>query len=141
MMDVTLLGCGGMMPLPDRFLTSCMVQVNGHSILIDCGESTQTAIRCAGLSFKPIDMICITHFHADHLAGLIGVLLSMANSERTDPVTIVTPPKGAQILPHLLVVAPKLPFDLYVSELKSGIQHLTGPDLDITAFEDRKSVV
>ena len=134
MIDVTLLGSGGMMPLPGRFLTSCMLQINGHSILVDCGESTQTAIRSAGLSFKPIDLICITHFHADHVSGLVGVLLSIANSERKDPVTILAPPKAAQILSHMLVIAPQFPFELYVSELKNDVQVHDFEGLQITSF-------
>ena len=76
MIDVCLLGTGGMMPLPGRFLTSLYVRYDGHAILIDCGEGTQTAIRIAGLRFKCIDAIFITHFHADHMVGLPGLLLS-----------------------------------------------------------------
>ena len=134
MIDVTLLGTGGMMPLPGRFLTSCMLQINGHSILIDCGESTQTAIRSAGLSFKPIDLICITHFHADHISGLVGVLLSMANSERKEPVTILAPPKAAQVIGHMLVIAPQFPFELYVSELKNDVLPFDFEGIQITPF-------
>ena len=77
MLDICLLGTGGMLPLPYRYLTSLMVRYNGSSILIDCGEGTQNSIRIKGLSFKPIDVICITHFHADHISGLPGMLLTM----------------------------------------------------------------
>ena len=61
MLDVCLLGCGGMMPLPYRWLTSLMTRFNGSSLLIDCGEGTQIAIKEKGWSFKPIDVICFTH--------------------------------------------------------------------------------
>ena len=64
MLDVCLLGTAGMMPLPYRWLTSLMLRYNGSSLLIDCGEGTQIAIKEAGLSFKPIDILCVTHFHA-----------------------------------------------------------------------------
>ena len=63
MLDVCLLGCGGMMPLPRRWLTALMLRYNGSSILIDCGEGTQIAIKEKGWSFKPIDVICFTHYH------------------------------------------------------------------------------
>ncbi len=63
MLDVCLLGTGGMMPLPYRWLTSLMVRYNGSSLLIDCGEGTQIAIKEKGWSFKPIDVICFTHYH------------------------------------------------------------------------------
>ena len=66
MLDVCLLGTGGMMPLPYRKLTACMTRFNGHSLLIDCGEGTQVGIKERGWSVKPLDAICFTHFHADH---------------------------------------------------------------------------
>ena len=69
MLDVCLLGCGGMMPLPRRWLTALMLRYNGSSILIDCGEGTQIAIKEKGWSFKPIDVICFTHYHG---AGTCG---------------------------------------------------------------------
>ena len=53
MLDVCLLGTGGMMPLPRRWLTALMTRYNGHSLLIDCGEGTQVAIKEKGWSFKP----------------------------------------------------------------------------------------
>ena len=70
MLDVCLLGTGGMMPLPRRFLTAAMMRYNGSSLLIDCGEGTQVAVKEKGWSFKPIDLICFTHYHADHISGL-----------------------------------------------------------------------
>ena len=78
MLDVCLLGTSGMMPLPGRWLTSLMLRYNGSSLLIDCGEGTQVAVKEKGWSFKPIDILCITHFHADHISGLPGLLLTMA---------------------------------------------------------------
>ena len=70
MLDVCLLGSGGMMPLPYRWLTALMMRYNGSSVLIDCGEGTQIAIKEKGWSFKPIDVICFTHYHGDHISGL-----------------------------------------------------------------------
>ena len=91
MLDVCLLGCGGMMPLPRRWLTALMLRYNGSSILIDCGEGTQIAIKEKGWSFKPIDVICFTHYHGDHISGLPGLLLSMGNAERHEPLTLIGP--------------------------------------------------
>ena len=88
MIDVCLLGTGGMMPLPYRYLTAMMARYNGKSILIDCGEGTQIAMKQKGWSPKPIDVICFTHFHADHISGLPGMLLTMGNAERTEPLLI-----------------------------------------------------
>ena len=70
MLDVCLLGTGGMMPLPYRWLTSLMMRYNGSSILIDCGEGTQIAIKEKGWSFKPIDVICFTHYHGGIISAV-----------------------------------------------------------------------
>lgn len=109
MIDVTLLGCGGMLPLPHRALTSLYVRYDGHALLIDCGEGTQIAIRAAGKKFKPIDVILITHFHADHIAGLPGLLLTMGNDGRTAPVSIYGPEGIGKIVEALCVIAPRNP--------------------------------
>ena len=55
------------MPLPYRWLTSLMARYNGSAILIDCGEGTQIAMKEKGWSPKPIDIMCFTHYHADHI--------------------------------------------------------------------------
>ena len=89
MLDVCLLGTGGMMPLPGRRLTALMTRYNGSSLLIDCGEGTQVAIKEKGWTFKPIDAICFTHYHADHISGLPGLLLTMGNTERREPLTMI----------------------------------------------------
>ena len=84
MIDVCLLGTGGMMPLPYRYLTALMVRYNGKGIMIDCGEGTQVALRKKGWSPKPIDMMLFTHYHADHISGLPGMLLAAAEKYNID---------------------------------------------------------
>ena len=96
MLEVTLLGTGGTMPMKNRWLTSCLVRHEGRSILIDCGEGTQIALRCAGRSVQRLDLLCITHYHADHISGLPGLLLSMGLDGRTEPLTIAGPRGLAQ---------------------------------------------
>ena len=79
------------MPLPNRWLTSLMARYNGKSILIDCGEGTQIAMKEKGWSPKPVDIMCFTHYHADHISGLPGMLLTMGNAERTEPLLMIGP--------------------------------------------------
>ena len=105
MLDVCLLGTGGMMPLPQRWLTSLMARYNGKSILIDCGEGTQIAMKEKGWSPKPIDIICFTHYHADHISGLPGMLLTMGNAERTEPLRKQTARTTPQRSPPLSAAA------------------------------------
>ena len=101
MLDVCLLGTGGTMPLKNRWLSSAIFRYNGHCILMDCGEGTQVALKSAGFTFKPIDVICLTHFHADHVSGIPGMLLSMGNEGRTESVLIIGPKGTAKIIASL----------------------------------------
>lgn len=117
MLDVCLLGTGGMMPLPNRWLTSLLTRYNGSQLLIDCGEGTQVALRKTGFSAKPIDIICFTHFHADHISGLPGLLLTMGNAERTQPLTIIGPKGVEKIVNALRLIAPELPFEIQFIEI------------------------
>ena len=118
MLDVCLLGTGGMMPLPYRWLTSLMVRYNGSSVLIDCGEGTQIAIKEKGWSFKPIDVICFTHYHGDHISGLPGLLLTIGNADRTEPLTLIGPKGLERVVNALRVIAPELPFPIQCIEIK-----------------------
>ena len=120
MLDICLLGSGGMMPLPYRWLTALMVRYNGSSLLIDCGEGTQIAIKEKGWSFKPIDVICFTHYHADHISGLPGLLLTMGNAERTEPLTLIGPKGLERVVNALRVIAPELPFPIIYKEINGN---------------------
>ena len=117
MLDVCLLGTGGMMPLLYRYLTSLMLRCDGSSLLIDCGEATQLAIKKAELPTKPIDYMLFTHFHADHISGLPGLLLEMKNSDRTEPITIAGPKGIEKVVNSLRIIANELPFDIKFIEL------------------------
>lgn len=116
MLDICLLGCGGSLPVPDRALTSLLISCRGRKILIDCGEGTQVSMKMLGWGFKSIDCICFTHAHADHIMGLPGLLLTIANSGREETVTIIGPPGFIDILRGLMVVCPMLSYDIYYIE-------------------------
>ena len=135
MLDVCLLGTGGMMPLPYRRLTALMLRLNGKGILIDCGEGTQVGIRAKGWSFHDIDVICLTHFHADHVSGLPGLLLSIGNSERTEPVTIIGPKGLERVVRALRTIAPELPFDIELQEIEGASQEFEMAGCRIAAFK------
>lgn len=140
MLDVCLLGTGGMTPLPGRALTSLMVRCEGSGLLIDCGEGTQVALKKAAWSPKAIDIMCFTHFHADHVAGLPGMLLNMANSDRFDPVIMLGPKGLFNVVKSLRCIAPMLPFELRFIELDQNTEeYKLGPYL-LKAFKVKHQI-
>lgn len=141
MLDLCLLGTGGMMPLPQRWLTSLMTRYNGSSLLIDCGEGTQIAIKEKGWTFKPIDTICFTHYHADHISGLPGLLLTMGNAERTEPLTLIGPKGLEKVVNSIRIIAPELPFKLKFIELSGQTQTIENKGYVIEAFKVNHNVV
>ena len=141
MLDVCLLGTAGMMPLPNRWLTALSLKYNGSNILIDCGEGTQIAMKEAGINFKPIDILCITHFHADHISGLPGLLLTMGNADRSEPLTLIGPKGLERVVNALRVIAPELPFEIKFIEITKPEEVIEINGYRITAFRVNHNVI
>lgn len=120
MIDIVLLGTGAMMPLPGRWLSAMLLRCRGRLILFDCGEGTQVPWRMTGWGFRRLDAICLSHLHADHVAGLPGVLHTLANADRTKPLTIYGPVRTEEVVTGLRVIAPDLPYEVRVRELSGG---------------------
>lgn len=136
MIDVALLGTGGTLPLPDRFLAAALVRCGGQLVLIDCGEGTQVSLRKLGWGLKDIGTILLTHFHADHVSGLPGLLLTVGNSGRTreEPLTIAGPRGVQRVVESLRVIAPYLPYPIRYRELTGDpSEGLTVGALRVTA--------
>lgn len=129
------------MPLPYRWLTALMVRYNGNSLLIDCGEGTQIAIKEKGWSFKPIDVICFTHYHGDHISGLPGLLLTMGNADRTEPLTLVGPRGLERVVNALRVIAPELPFPIKYVEITEPEQTFEMNGYRLKAFRVNHNVL
>ena len=141
MLDICLLGTGGMMPLPYRYLTSMMARCEGSNLLIDCGEGTQVAIKKKSWSPKPIDVILFTHFHADHISGLPGLLLTIGNAERREPILMIGPKGLERVVSALRVIAPELPFEIKFYELKDAKESIKVGPYRIEAFKVNHNVL
>ena len=133
MLDVALLGTGGMTPLPKRWLASLLVRHGGRLLLIDCGEGTQITLKQLGWGFKEISSILLTHLHADHVAGLPGMLLSIGNSGRRDAVMLYGPRDLWRVVEGVRAIAPQLPFALEWQELEGG-EELALDDLEVSCL-------
>lgn len=120
MLDVALLGTGGTMPLPGRWLSATLLRLQGRLVLFDCGEGTQIAMKLLGWGFRTLDALFVTHFHADHVAGLPGILLMVAHAGRTEPLDIYGPPGLERVVAALRVVVPHLPYEVQCHELSSA---------------------
>lgn len=129
------------MPLPYRWLTALMLRYNGKSILIDCGEGTQIALREKGWSPNPIDIICFTHFHADHISGLPGMLLTMGNAERREPLLLIGPKGLTKVVNALRTIAPELPFEIRFQEITGEEQEFPFEGFRLKAFKVNHSVL
>ncbi|GAA0736462.1 ribonuclease Z [Clostridium oceanicum] len=116
MLDLTLLGTGGGMPMPNRFLSASLISYKGRKILVDCGEGTQVSMRMCNSGFKSIDVICITHIHGDHIVGLPGLLGTIGNSGRVDPLTIIGPEGITEAVNGLRKIAAWLPYEIKIVE-------------------------
>jgi len=120
MIDLAVLGTGAMMPTQERWLSSLLVRLGSQLMLFDAGEGVQIPWRAQGWGIKPLSLVCLSHHHADHIAGIPGVLLALANAGREEPLRIVGPKGTRALVDGLKEAAPVLPYDLNVSDLAPG---------------------
>jgi ribonuclease Z len=134
MLSVTFLGTGAACPTVDRNVAGLAVQREGETILFDCGEGTQRQMMRYGVGFSFTEVF-FSHFHADHMLGIIGLVRTMGLQDRTAPVTLYGP-RGAQ---RILGAAMSLGiernrFPVEIVEIKAG-DRLTRDEYDIVVFE------
>ncbi|MCL2020427.1 MAG: ribonuclease Z [Oscillospiraceae bacterium] len=139
MLDVILPGTGGMLPSDTRWLSCCWLESQGKAVLIDCGEGTQIALKKQNIRLGNIEVLLITHFHADHISGLPGLLLSIGNYGKTTPLIIAGPKGLARVTNALLTIAPNLPFPIEFTEFteNNSLEPQSFPSLRIDSFRLR----
>jgi ribonuclease Z len=120
MIDICLLGTCGMMPLPGRWLSCALVRNGATLTLFDCGEGTQIPWKSLGWGFRQLGAICFSHMHADHVAGLPGVLFMVAHAGRTEPLDIYGPVGTTYVVEGLRRIAAELPYPINIHELRGG---------------------
>lgn len=143
MLDLTLLGTGGYMPLPNRYLSSLLLNYKGVRILCDCGEGTQIAMREHGAGFKNLDLILISHLHGDHFYGLMGVLVSLGNYGKTNPLTIIGPKGLSDMMQFVMHMSGKMPYEIrIIEEPKENfrLEHEVLKDVEISTMQLNHSI-
>ena len=96
--------------LPERALTAAVAECGGHSLLLDCGEGTQTAARRAGVNLMRADAICLTHYHGDHIFGLPGLLQTLGAQGRTRPLALLGPEGLLEVWRAVYALTGPLPY-------------------------------
>jgi len=132
MLTVTLLGTGGTQPLPERALAALAVSVGGGTVLLDCGEGTQTALRRWGVSAYRLHTVLLTHYHGDHILGLPGLLQTLSSLGRTAPLTVVGPAGLEAVAAPMATLAGPLPFAVHWRQ--AGQEPFAAGPLKVTPF-------
>ena len=120
MIDIAVLGTGAMMPTSSRWLSSLLIRFGDEMMLFDVGEGVQIPWRNQGWGLKRVSMICTSHWHADHIAGLPGVLHGLANAGRDEPVTILGPKGTRAVIAGMREIVPVLPYEVISADLSNG---------------------
>jgi ribonuclease Z len=122
-LEAFILGCGGMMPLPHRHLTSVLLRREGELFLFDGGEGTQVSLRRLNLRGKKISAIFVSHTHADHVTGIPGILMLSSQVDRDEPLYIFGPPRIAEY-----IETSKRVLDMYIN-YEIIVRELTEPGI------------
>lgn len=134
-LEAFVLGCGGMMPLPYRHLTSVLLRREGDLFLFDGGEGTQVSLRKLNLRWKKINAIFISHTHADHVTGIPGLLMLSSQVDRDDPLYIFGPPKIAEYIEtSRKVLDMYINYQIIIKEITEPGIIYSGEDFDVRAF-------
>ena len=134
MLTITFLGTGAACPTIDRNVAGLAVQREGETILFDCGEGTQRQMMRYGVGFSFTEVF-FTHFHADHMLGIIGLVRTMGLQDRTAPLTLYGPRGATRILGAALSLGiERNKFAVEIVEIQAG-DRLGRHDYDIAVFE------
>ena len=132
-LSVIFLGTGGSVPSARRSTASVLVARGGERLMFDCGEGTQRQMQ-RSLGLVQVDAIYLTHFHADHMLGLPGLLKSYDLTERELPLAVYGPPGLHDLFSILKPLIGRLRFELKLTELASS-DAVAGDGYEIQCFE------
>jgi ribonuclease Z len=132
-LSVIFLGTGGSVPSARRSTASVLIARGGDRLLFDCGEGTQRQMQ-RSIGLTQVDAIYLTHFHADHILGLPGLLKTYDLTDRERPLVVYGPPGLKELFGTLKPLIGRLGFGLDLVELAPG-QVVAHDDYEIQSFE------
>jgi ribonuclease Z len=134
MLSVTFLGTGASCPTVDRNVAGLAVQREGEMILFDCGEGSQRQMMRYGVGFSFTEVF-FTHYHADHMLGITGLIRTMGLQDRTAPVVLYGPRGAERVLGAAVMLGiERNKFPVEIVEIRPG-HRLARPEYDIVTFE------
>lgn len=143
-MQLTFLGTAAMVPTKDRNVQGIHLEYKGEGILIDCGEGTQRQMNIAGINRQKLKKILISHWHGDHIAGLIGLIQTLGNIDEPGTLHIYGPQGSEEYLGHLLkCCAFDLRIEIKLTEIKAGeepVRFYENEDYELHAVALRHSI-
>jgi len=101
-MQLTFLGTAGMVPTKERNVSGIYLSYDGEGILFDCGEGTQRQMNITGIKRTTVRKILISHWHGDHVSGIIGLIQTLGNNETPPRLTIYGPRETKKRMEHMM---------------------------------------
>ncbi|MFB6190548.1 MAG: ribonuclease Z [Candidatus Nanohaloarchaea archaeon] len=134
-MDVWTVGTSSAVPTRERGLAANMVNYGGERLLFDCGEGAQRRIMMEKMGLMDISRIFITHWHADHFSGLLGLIQTLEMEGREEPLYIYGPPRTEEFTERILDTGYfSRNYDIYAEDLVEG-DVIAGEGYEVRPFE------
>jgi len=134
---VVVLGSGAALPSVERGLPAVGIRFDGEVLLFDCGEGTQRQMMRFGLSYAKVKAIFVTHTHADHIAGLVGLTQTLDLIERKEPLLIFGPRGSAATMETMLSIS-GYGYNIVIEDIEAGFVY-KGKGYSVKAFETEHS--
>lgn len=134
-MDVWTVGTSSAVPTTERGLAANMINYEGERILFDCGEGTQRQLMKDKLGMMKIDRVFISHWHADHFSGLLGLIQTLEMEGRERPLYIYGPPRTEEFTDRILDTGYfGRNYDIFVEDIIEG-DVINGEGYQVRPFE------
>ncbi|QGA80146.1 ribonuclease Z [Candidatus Nanohalobium constans] len=134
-MKVWTVGTSSAVPSRNRNLPANLISFQGERVLFDCGEGTQRTLMQEKLGLMKISRVFISHWHADHFSGLLGLIQTLEMEGREEPLYIYGPPRTEEFTDRILDTGYfNRSYDIFVEDLVEG-DEIVGEGYTVKPFE------